>query len=105
VFYISNLVPKQSTEAKRFTLTVADPAGERRLTDVFTSPVRREAADAIGELWRQTCAPSLAAFRPQEAAWAYLSLTPAQCTQLVQERWMPATDARKAGLLAACTAK
>jgi hypothetical protein len=105
VFYISNLVPKQSTEAKRFTLTVVDPAGERRLTDVFTSPVRREAADAIGELWRQTCAPSLAAFRPQEAAWAYLSLTPAQCTQLVQERWMPATDARKAGLLAACTAK
>jgi hypothetical protein len=105
VFYISNLVPRQSTEPKRFALTVVDPAADRRLTDVFTSAVRREAADAIGELWRQSCAPALAPFRPQEAAWAYLSLTPAQCTQLVQERWLPATDARKAGLLAACTAK
>jgi hypothetical protein len=105
VFYISNLVPRQSPEPKRFALTVVDPAADRRLTDVFTSPQRREAADAIGELWRQSCAPSLAPYRPQEAAWAYLSLTPAQCTQLVQERWLPATDARKPGLLAACTAK
>ena len=63
---------KQSAEPKRFALTVVDPAADRRLTDVFTSPARREAADAIGELWRQSCAPSLTPFRPQEAAWAYL---------------------------------
>ncbi len=36
-------------------------------------PVPREAADAIGELWRQTCAPPLTPFRPQEAAWAFLT--------------------------------
>ena len=102
VFYVSNLVPKQSPEPKRFRLTVVDPASERRVTDLFTSPARREAADAIGELWRQTCAPSLTPFRPQEAAWAFLSLAPAQCRQLVDEKWLPATDARKASLLAAC---
>jgi hypothetical protein len=105
VFYVSNLVPKQSAEAKRFQLTVVDPAVDRRSRDVFTSPVRREAAEAIGELWRHTCAPALAPFRPQEAAWAYLSLSPAQCSQLVEEKWLPKNDARKAGLLAACSAK
>ena len=105
VFYVSNLVPKQSTDPKRFRLTVVDPASERRVTDLFTSPARREAADAIGELWRQTCVPSLTPFRPQEAAWAFLSLSSAQCRQLVEEKWLPATDARKSSLLGACDAK
>lgn len=104
VFYVSNLVPKQSAEAKRFQLTVVDPAAARRATGLFTSPARREAAEAIGELWRQTCVPTLSPFRPQEAAWASLSLAPAQCRQLVEEKWLPATDARKAALLAACAA-
>ena len=31
-----------------------------------------------------------------------MSLSPAQCRQLVEEKWLPATDARKAVLLAAC---
>ena len=105
VFYVANAVPKQSSDAKRFTLAVVDPTRERRIADLFTSPVKREAADAIGELWRQTCAPALTPFRPQEAAWAFSSLAPAQCKQLVEEKWLPATDARKAGLLAACDAK
>ncbi len=105
LFYVSNAVPRQSTEPKRFRLSVVDPAGRRSATSVFTSATRREAADAIGELWRQTCAPGLAPFRPQEAAWAYLSLPAAQCRQLVDEKWLPATDARKASLLAACDAK
>ena len=105
VFYVSNLVPKQSTEPKRFRLTVVDPASERRTSGLFTAPARREAAEAIGELWRQTCAPTLTPFRPQEAAWAYLSLPPASCRQLVEEKWLPATDARKAALVAACDAK
>ena len=75
VFYVANEVPKQSSEAKRFRLAVVDPSRERRVTELFTSPARREAADAIGELWRQTCAPALTPFRPQEAAWAFTSLS------------------------------
>lgn len=102
VFVISNLVPKNSDAPKRFELRVIDPARERRLTNVFASPARRELADAIGGLWRQSCAPALTPFRPQEAAWAFASLNAAQCRQLVEERWKPATDARKAALLAAC---
>ena len=105
LFYVSNAVAKGSPEPKRFHLSVVDPASQPRVSSVFASPARREAADAIGELWRQSCTPDLAPFRPQEAAWAFLSLAPAQCRQLVTERWLPATDARKAGLLAACTAK
>jgi hypothetical protein len=105
VFYVSNAVPKGSSEPKRFQLTVVDPARERRVASVFASPARREVADAIGTLWRDSCAPALKPFRPQEAAWAFLSLSSAQCQQLVQERWLPANDARKSALLAACDAK
>jgi hypothetical protein len=105
VFYLANLVAKDSPQAKRFELRVVDPAAARRVQSVFASPARREAADAIGELWRQTCAPNLAPFRPQEAAWAFMSLSAAQCRQLVDDRWLPATDARKAALVAACETK
>lgn len=105
LFYIANLVPKDSAAAKRFELRVVDPAAERRAASVFATPARREAAEAVGELWRQSCAPDLAPYRPQEAAWTFLSLSPAQCEQLVTERWAPPTDARKAGLLAACAGK
>lgn len=102
VFFVSNLVPKTSDAPKRFELRVVDPSRQRRIASLFTSPVRRELADAIGELWRQSCAPTLTPFRPQEAAWAFASLSAAQCRQLVDERWRPATDARKAALVAAC---
>lgn len=105
VFFVSNSVSKDSAEPKRFRLSVADPAGARRVTSVFATPARREAAEAIGELWRSACEPPVQPFRPQEAAWAFLSLSAAQCRQLVEERWLPATDARKAGLLAACDAR
>lgn len=105
VFYVSNLVPKNQDGARRFELRVASAAREPRRATLFTSPAQREAADAIGELWRQSCAPALTPFRPQEAAWAFASLTPTQCRQLVDERWKPTTDPRKAALLAACDAR
>jgi hypothetical protein len=95
----TNPAPKNSEAPKRFELRVVEAA---RLALLFTSPAKRELAEAIGELWRQSCAPALTPFRPQEAAWAFTSLAPAQCRQLVDERWKPATDARKASLLAAC---
>jgi hypothetical protein len=104
VFYVSNAVAKESPEPKRFRLSVVDPAPERRVASVFASPARREAADAIGELWRQSCTPDLKPFRPQEAAWAFLSLSGTQCRQLIEERWLPANDPRKAALVAACAA-
>lgn len=105
LFYVANLVPKEATAAKRFELRVVDPAAERRAASVFASPARREAAEAIGELWRHSCAPAQAPYRPQEAAWTFLSLSRAQCEQLVTEQWKPANDARKAGLLAACATR
>ncbi|MBM4218856.1 MAG: hypothetical protein FJ171_04305 [Gammaproteobacteria bacterium] len=105
VFYIANLVPNETDAPKRFELRVVDPAATRRVTNLFASPARRESAEAIGELWRHTCAPTLATFRPQEAAWAALSLSPAQCRQLVEEKWLPVDDDRKAGLLEACEAE
>ena len=98
-------MPKEATAAKRFELRVVDPAAERRAASVFASPARREAAEAIGELWRHSCAPAQAPYRPQEAAWTFLSLSRAQCEQLVTEQWKPANDARKAGLLAACATR
>lgn len=105
VFFVSNLAPKNSDAAKRFELRVVNGAREPRLTALFSTPAKRELAETIGELWRQSCAPALTPFRPQEAAWAFASLAPAQCRQLVDERWKPATDARKAALLAACDAR
>lgn len=105
VFFVSNLAPKNSDAPKRFELRVANGAREPRLTALFSTPAKRELAETIGELWRQSCAPALTPFRPQEAAWAFASLAPAQCRQLVDERWKPATDARKAALLAACDAR
>lgn len=105
LFYLANLVPRDSSEAKRFELRVVDAAAERRAASVFASPARREAAEAIGALWRESCAPTLKPYRPQEAAWTFLSLSRAQCEQLVNERWTPPNDARKAGLLAACAAR
>lgn len=105
LLFISNLAPRNSTDAKRFQFRVVDQARERRLTNLFASPAKRELAEAIGELWRQSCAPGLEPFRPQEAAWTFLSLSDAQCKQLVDERWTPANDARKPLLAAACTSR
>jgi hypothetical protein len=105
LFYVANLAPRDSAAPKAFELRVVDPQRDRHMGNLFATPARREAADAIGELWRQTCAPALAPYRPQEAAWAFMSLTPAQCRQLVEDKWLPATDARKASLIAACEAR
>lgn len=105
LFYVANLAPRDSAGPKAFELRVVDPQRDRHMGNLFATPARREAADAIGELWRQTCAPGLAPYRPQEAAWAFMSLTPAQCRELVEEKWLPATDARKSSLIGACEAR
>ena len=105
LFYVANLVPRDAAGTKRFELRVVDPARTRHLTSPFATPALREAAEAIGGLWREACAPTLAPFKPQEAAWTYMSLSSAQCRQLVEEKWAPANDPRKPGVIAACDAK
>ena len=105
LFYVANEVPKQSAEAKRFRLTVVDPSRQRRVTELFTSPARREAADAIGELWRQTCAPTLTPFRPQEAAWAFTSLAQRPVPPAGRGEVAARHRRTQGALLAACDAK
>lgn len=101
VFYVFNEVPKNSAEPKRFKFKVVDPGAERQATTFLSRPDQQEAAAAIGELWRATCAPDLAPIKPHEAAWYFSSLSPAQCRQLVEARWRQSMP-DKTALLAAC---
>jgi hypothetical protein len=101
VFYVANSAPKNSGDPKRFRFAVVDPDREVYFANLFTDPERRDAAEAIGELWLASCAPGLKPFKTGEAPWAFMSLSRAQCEALVGERWTgdPAT---KTALLAAC---
>lgn len=101
IAYVFNEVPKNSAEPKRFKFKVVDPRAERQPATFLSLPSQREAAAAIGDLWRTSCAPALAPFKPDEAAWYFSSLSPAQCRQLVEDRWRQATP-DKGVLLAAC---
>jgi hypothetical protein len=103
LFYISNQVPKDSSDPKRFRFFVVDPSRQERSTNVFLDERRRGLADTIGKLWRTSCAPELQEFKPGEAPWTFLSLSPQQCRALVNDRWT-GTDPSKADLLAACDA-
>jgi len=101
VFYIANTAPKNSDQEKRFRFAVVDPDREVYLANLFADPARREAADAIGKLWLQSCAPSLSPFKSGEAPWAFMSLSRAQCEELVRKR-STGDAAAKSALLAAC---
>ena len=103
VFYVANTAPKNSEEPKRFHLRVVDPAKEVTFANFFKDPAQRQAADAIGELWRQSCAPAMQPFKAGEAAWAFTSLKRQQCEGLVTARFT-GSDADKARLLSACGA-
>ena len=103
LFYVSNAVPKNSTAKKRFTFTVVDPSKELHAANLFADPAQRKTAADVGRLWRSSCASSLQDFKTEEeAAWYFLSLSPAQCRQLVEDRWTGDPDGR-AALLQACT--
>jgi hypothetical protein len=101
VFYLANAVPKNSADPKRFRFFVVDPEREIHFANVFADPERRDAADAIGRLWLSSCAPELKPFRMDEAPWAFMSLSRAQCEQLVRERWT-GDAAAKGALLDTC---
>jgi hypothetical protein len=101
VFYIANTAPKNSDQEKRFRFAVVDPDREVYFANLFADPVRRDAADAIGNLWLESCAPGMKPFKSGEAPWAFMSLSRAQCEGLVRKRWR-GDAAEKDALLAAC---
>jgi hypothetical protein len=103
VFYIANAEPKNSEGVKRFTLRVVNPDREVRFANLFKDPAALEAAEAIGELWRESCAAGLQPFKPGEAPWAFMSLSRPQCSALIEARFKGDAAAR-AKLLAACQA-
>jgi hypothetical protein len=103
VFYIANTLPKESGGPKRFRLAVVDPDREVYFANLFADPARREAAEAIGNLWLSSCAPAMKPFKTGEAAWAFMSLTRAQCEELVGKRWT-GDSSKKGALLSFCAA-
>lgn len=101
VFYLSNAVPKNSGEPRRFTFTVIDPERDVRVSNFFLDPAVRRAAASIGEIWRDVCASSLTPFKPGEAEWVLTSLSRRQCEAIVatsRDRRSPDRD----DLLRAC---
>ena len=103
VFYVANAVPKNSEGPKQFQLRVVDASKEVSFANFFKNPAQRQAADAIGELWRQSCAPEMQPFKAGEAAWVFTSLTRQQCEGLVTAR-ATASAAERSAMLAACGA-
>jgi hypothetical protein len=103
VFYIANSTPKNADGPKRFTLRVVNPDREVRLANIFKDAGTLEAAEAIGQLWRDHCASELQPFKPGEAAWAFMSLSRDQCAGLVEAHFT-GEAATRARLLAACRA-
>jgi hypothetical protein len=103
VFYIANTVPKESEGEKRFRFAVVDPAREVYFANLFADPAARDAAAEIGNLWLSSCAPAMKPFKAGEAPWAFMSLSRAQCEELVQKRWNGDAE-RKNALLSACAA-
>ena len=76
---------------------------EVRFANLFTDSRRLDAAGAIGELWRASCAAALQPFKPGEAPWAFMSLSPGQCAALVEARF-GGDAATRSNLLATCNA-
>jgi hypothetical protein len=103
VFYIGNSTPKNADGPKRFTLRVVNPAREVRLANFFKDPAALEAAETIGHLWRESCAPTLQPFKPGEAPWAFMSLSRERCAALVEAR-ATGEGVAKGRLLDACRA-
>lgn len=101
LFYISNTVPRNQPEPKRFEFRVVDPGDEVRLADLFTDAEYRARAATIGELWRTTCAPKMEPFKPGEAEWSFLSVDAHSCQSLVDNHWT-STSPSTNELLATC---
>ena len=101
LFYISNTVPRNEPDPKRFEFRVVDPGDEVRLADLFTDAEYRTRAATIGELWRATCAPKMEPFKPGEAEWSFLSVDAHSCQSLVDDNWT-STSPSTSELLATC---
>ncbi len=101
LYYVANASPKNSTDAKRFHFRVVNPDKELFFANFFTDAAKRDAAETIGQLWRQSCQAETQPFQPGEAPWAFTSLSRSQCEELVNARFT-GEAAKKSALLAAC---
>jgi hypothetical protein len=101
VFYIANSTPKNAEGPKRFSLRVVNPDREVRFANIFQDPRALAAAEAIGQLWRESCAPEVQPFKKGEAPWAFMSLSAEQCEGLVTAKF-PGDRATREQMLAAC---
>jgi hypothetical protein len=87
VFYIANSTPKNSDGPKRFSLRVVNPDREVWFANFFQDPRALAKAEAIGQLWRESCAPELQPYKKGEAPWAFMSLTREQCLGLLSAKF------------------
>jgi hypothetical protein len=93
--YIANRVPKNTEGAKRFTLRVVNPDREVRFANMFQHPPALAAAEAIGQLWSESCAPDMEPFKKGEAPWAFMSLSREQCVALVNAKFQGDASTRR----------
>lgn len=98
--YVYNNVPNGSP-SPTYKLKVVDPTREHFAASIFKDDTKRSHAARLGELWRAACQPEWAPFRESEAPWYFLSMTRAQCTELVAAKHS-GSEADKAALLAQC---
>lgn len=95
VFYVANAAPKNSEGPKRFALRVVNPDRDVWFTNLFQDPRAVARAEAIGQLWKDHCAPELQPFKPGEAPWAFMSLSREQCVALVAAKFQGDADTRR----------
>ncbi|HTM32072.1 MAG TPA: hypothetical protein VL263_12250 [Vicinamibacterales bacterium] len=101
LFYVANSTAKNMDGPKRFSLRVVNPEREVRFANLFTDAGALDAAAAIGELWRASCAADLQPYKVGEAPWAFMSLSPGQCAALVEAKFTGDKD-RRDRLLDSC---
>ena len=111
LFYIANDRPKShphyavgAPEDRRFSLQVIDLEQASYQSNIFQNKSMLARAQTIGRLWRAACTPHNDPLPQPKMAWHYMSLSTAQCQDLVNNRWSGNAEDKK-GLLDTCQAK
>lgn len=113
LFYLSNRVPRESEDPKRFEFRVVDPGSLGWRTPTLDSEENRALWSELGTLWQEACTPALPPepedlfpLDDHEAPFQAMSLTVPQCTALVEDtrRGSETPDRDWDALLELCTA-